>query len=423
MNKQCVIDFKIGCDVKMNVKNRKIIGVSIIIMLFAGSFLYLSPNAVAAPSVSITVDNAPTKVGDTFIASVNVAGIVGLWGWNTLISWNPEVLSLTRSAKGPFLTSDGASDLRPQPVIRNGEGTVYIAHVLLEANSVSGDGILDRLTFEVIGPGNTDLTFSSLIFLDEYNPHGEIPYTISSVPAITITGSTNPPEEPSNPPEEPIVTPVLTVSTDKSVYSLGDLVSVSATVTYAGGAVSNRLVAFTVFQHDGTQLGTYVSTTDSLGKAAFTFRIPTPGDSSAGIFGDWSILTAVSISETDLMCAVTFTVVGQTMPTDLSITSITVTNSVQKPGKVSVSLTLDGAIPEGLVLTTSVFDSAKVPLGMSMTSLTAQTQGTTTITTEINIPSWAFIGQANLYINLLTATPTLGGTPYCSQTTRTFEIT
>jgi len=411
-----VIDFKIGCDVKMNVKNRKVIGVSIIIMLLAGSFLYLSPNAFAATSVSITVDNAPTKVGDTFIASVNVAGIVSLWGWNTLISWNPEVLSLTRSAKGPFLTSDGASDMRPQPVIRNNEGTVYIAHVLLEATGVSGSGVLDRLTFEVIGSGNADLTFSSLIFLNEDIPHGEIPYTIGAVPAITITGSTNPPEE-------PIVTPVLTVSTDKSVYSLGDLVSVSATVTYTGGAVSNRLVAFTVFQHDGTQIGTYVSTTDSLGKAAFTFRIPTPGDSSAGIFGDWSILTAVSVSEIDLMYAVTFTVAGQSIPTDLSITSITVTNSVQKPGKVSVSITLDGAIPEGLVLTNSVFDSAKVPLGMSMTSLTAQTQGTTTITAEINIPSWAFIGQANLYINLLTATPALGGTPYCSQTTRTFEIT
>ena len=411
-----MIDFKIGCDVKMNVKNRKVIGVSIIIMLLAGSFLYLSPNAFAATSVSITVDNAPTKVGDTFIASVNVAGIVSLWGWNTLISWNPEVLSLTRSAKGPFLTSDGASDMRPQPVIRNNEGTVYIAHVLLEATGVSGSGVLDRLTFEVIGSGNADLTFSSLIFLNEDIPHGEIPYTIGAVPAITITGSTNPPEE-------PIVTPVLTVSTDKSVYSLGDLVSVSATVTYTGGAVSNRLVAFTVFQHDGTQIGTYVSTTDSLGKAAFTFRIPTPGDSSAGIFGDWSILTAVSVSEIDLMYAVTFTVAGQSIPTDLSITSITVTNSVQKPGKVSVSITLDGAIPEGLVLTNSVFDSAKVPLGMSMTSLTAQTQGTTTITAEINIPSWAFIGQANLYINLLTATPALGGTPYCSQTTRTFEIT
>ena len=400
----------------MNVKNRKVIGVSIIIMLLAGSFLYLSPNAFAATSVSITVDNAPTKVGDTFIASVNVAGIVSLWGWNTLISWNPEVLSLTRSAKGPFLTSDGASDMRPQPVIRNNEGTVYIAHVLLEATGVSGSGVLDRLTFEVIGSGNADLTFSSLIFLNEDIPHGEIPYTIGAVPAITITGSTNPPEE-------PIVTPVLTVSTDKSVYSLGDLVSVSATVTYTGDAVSNRLVAFTVFQHDGTQIGTYVSTTDSLGKAAFTFRIPTPGDSSAGIFGDWSILTAVSVSEIDLMYAVTFTVAGQSIPTDLSITSITVTNSVQKPGKVSVSITLDGAIPEGLVLTNSVFDSAKVPLGMSMTSLTAQTQGTTTITAEINIPSWAFIGQANLYINLLTATPALGGTPYCSQTTRTFEIT
>jgi hypothetical protein len=400
----------------MNAKNRKIMVVSIIAILLAGSFLYLSTNvAVAAATVSIIIDNPPTKVGDTFIASLNVADVGGLWGWESKISWNPDVLKCTRSVKGPFLVSNDASDMRTPPIIDNVAGTIYLTQVLLETSDVSGSGVLERITFEVIGSGTANMAIDKVSLIDKTpDKHGDIPYITGSVPTITIAGSTTIPTP---------ITPLITVSTDESSYFLGDLVSVSALVTCDGGAVSNKLVAFTVFQHDGAQVGTYVDNTDSSGKAVFTFRIPSPGDSSIGLFGEWSILAAVSVSEIEVMNSVTFTVAGQSIVTDLSITSITITNSVQKPGKVSVSITLDGIIPEGLVLTASVFDSAKVPLGMSTKSLTAQTQGTVTINAEIDIPSWAFIGQANLYINILTATPVQGGTPYCSQTTKTFEIT
>jgi len=432
---------KIGCVAEMNMKNRQITMVSIIVLLLVGSLLCLCA-VVAAESTSVylTVDSTPTKIGDIFIASINVADVEDLWGWNAHISWNPDVLRATKTAKGPFLTSEGAGDMYTPVVFDNDGGTFPsgLSQVLLERSSVSGGGVLVRISFEVIGTGNADLTLRSLRLLDSNGPNNrDIPFTIGQIPVITISSDPSPSSSPSPSPSSspspspssspspspssspsPQGDPAIVVSTDKSSYAIGNLVSVSARITFNGGEVVNRNVAFTILQPDGTALGTYVDTTNSSGLAGFIFRVPAPEPDPAVIFGEWSILASVSVSEVVITDTAKFTV-----GSSLSIKLISISSSVQRSGRVPLNITLEGSIPEGLVLTASIFDSAQVPLGMSITPIKAQTQGTTTITTEVSIPSWAFTGQAIVYVNILTDLPDKSGTSCCSQATLAFQIT
>jgi hypothetical protein len=397
----------------MNMKNRKMVFASVIIVFLTGSFLYLCAVVAAeSASVYITVDSNPTRIGDTFIANINVAGVEGLWGWTVdQMSWNPDVLKVTRVAKGQFLTSGGAADMFPAVFMDNAGGTFLSSpsQVLLERSSVSGGGVLARIYFEVIGEGSADITLNSVRLLDPTN--AELPYAIDQIPRIAIPSGSSSSSSGSH------GGAVIVVSTDKSSYLLGDLVSTFANVTFNGGGVAKCDVAFTLLYPNGTMAGSYVDTTNSSGLAGFTFRVPAPADLSV-VFGEWSILASVDVSEVVITGTTTFTV-----ESSLSIKSISIPSSIQRSDRVPINVTLEGEIPEGLVFTASISDSAQLPLGMSPVSLKAQTQGTTTITTVVLIPSWAFTGQAIAYVNILTAAPEKSGTPYCPQATLAFQIT
>lgn len=396
------------------MKNRKIMSISIIVLLLVSSLLYLCAVVAAeSASVNITVDSNPTKIGDVFIASLNIAGVDSLWGWNAQISWNPEVLKATRATKGAFLTSEGASDMFPPVVIDNVGGTFPpgLSQVLLERSGVSGGGVLVRITFEVIGVGSADISINGVTLLDISS--GEMPFTVGQIPGVIIsTGSS------STPTTGPQGGAVVIVSTDNVSYLLGALVSASARVTFNGGGVANCDVAFTLLQPDGTALGTYVDTTDGSGLAGFTFRVPVPEPDPSIIFGAWSILASVSVSGVVITDAAEF-MVGSS----LLIKSISIPSSIQRSGRVPINVTLEGDISGGLVLTASIFDSAQVPLGMSTVSIGSQTRGTTTISAEVVMPSWAFTGQGIIYVNILTDAPEKSGIPYCPQATMTFQIT
>jgi hypothetical protein len=392
----------------MDTKNKKIAITSFIIILLAGSFLYFSPVVAADASLSMTIDTNPTKIGDTFIASINIAGVEKLWGWHILITWNSDVLSAISSVKGPFLTSGGVTDLHLAP-INNDKGLLDASQFLFAESSVSGSGVLERITFEVIGTGNADIVLDEVALIDEsQSSEKTIPFIMGQVPKITISVFSTIPVPGDT---------VIKVSTDKTTYSSGDLVSASAKVTANGGAVASMLVGFSIYQQDGTMISTEVASTNGLGTAVYTFNIPT----AAVVFGEWSIVASVSVAEVEVTDIAKFNVIGSS----LAITSISVVNTadtVQKSSKISLNITVTGTISEGSILTVSIFDSAQIPLDMFTVSLKPQTQDTAFITAEVTVPSWAFNGQATIYVNILNAIPPQGGVPYCSQATQTFLI-
>ena len=153
--------------------------------------------------------------------------------------------------------------------------------------------------------------------------------------------------------------------------------------------------------------------------ASFNFRLPKPEPDVQVIFGNWSILAAVDVSQISVTNTVVFHV-GYS----LVISSISVPSSVQRLSSLPVNVTLTryGSLTQGLTLTVSLMDSAQVPLGTSTVSINTQAQGNITVSTSIPIPSWAFIGQSTVYVNVLTTAPDLGGTPSCPQATAHFQI-
>jgi hypothetical protein len=186
--------------------------------------------------------------------------------------------------------------------------------------------------------------------------------------------------------------------------------------------VGSKDVAFTVREPNNSDLATLVNQTDTDGIANINFRIPVVQPDPQAIFGKWSILVSVDVSEVNVSATTTF-VVGYS----IIISNISIPASVHRSSTIPINVTLQilGPLPKGLTLTESILDSAEVPLGTFAVAITTATQSQTTmkVTSSIPIPAWAFTGKATLYVNVLTAMPDAGGVPYCAQKAAQFMIT
>jgi hypothetical protein len=409
------------------MKNAKlVIGIILTVLVILPLVFIYSANAYATATINTTVDYTPTAVGQSFTAIINIAGADSVWQWSINVNWNPAVLNATTVTTGDFLAGGGSHFFSPT-VIDNVAGTLKggPSDTLLTSSSVSGNGLLVKITFVVVGTGSSDITLSNVILRDNTpSNHQDIPYTLgstltinipltSSSPTPTPTSSASPTPTPSS------GQPAIHVSTDKTRYLTGDLVSVTASVTHNGAAVANRDVAFTVIMQNNTNIATIVNTTNSNGVATISFRIPTPQPNPKIIFGNWSIFAAVEVAQVNVSDTVRFTV-GNSI-----VITILTPSSVQRGNSIPINVTIENLdnIPQGLILTTSILDSAQVPLGMTAVSISTQSQGNITLGTNILIPQWAFTGQATVYVNLLTAPPQQGGVPYAPQATSSFQIT
>jgi hypothetical protein len=75
-----------------------------------------------------------------------------------------------------------------------------------------------------------------------------------------------------------------------------------------------------------------------------------------------------------------------------------------------------------VTVTITVYDSDDVPIYACLN--TVENPSTTTSTsTTFTIPTWAFVGKATVYVNILTNNPLDGGVPICPQLTANFQIT
>jgi hypothetical protein len=433
------------------MKNKKVIAL-IAVLLIASPLLYIY-TAVAAnenvtlsmvPSIPINLTSpASLTIDSTFTVTVNVNNVDNLYGDVIGLSWPTAVVKVTKVAAGDFLKSAGGSTFSPPTTIDNsgpvGSLPSLFNDVAMDNNNPSGSGALCVVTFKVVGYGSGSISITSARLVRDAlgtnitivtpipysipinNPTSALP-TPTPDPTLTPTPTPDPTLTPTPTPNPTSGTqkPVIHVSTDKTEYNPGNTVTVTATVAYNGAAVANKGVAFTIRMQNNTNIATLVDSTDSNGVAYIDFRIPTPQPNPNVIFGNWSVLAAVEVSQVNVTDTVQFAV-GYS----IVIKSISTPTSVSRLGTVPISVTIQtsGVIPQGVTLTVSLLDSAQVPLGMSTIAVTTQTQSDITLSTTIPIPTWAFTGQATVYVNLLTATPDQGGVPYCPQATAHFQIT
>ncbi len=407
---------------------KKMMCASVLVVFLVISLFYIYGSSAATTTISASVDNNPTSIGQTFIMSINVVGAQNLWGWNVNVTWNPAVVNATKDAKGPFLGSNGDSDSFMGGTIDNVNGVIKggPSQVLLTSGSVSGDGVLGKITFVVVGSGSANINLGNIRILDPTVPtHADEVFTQGAPLTITISSSTPTPTPTTSPTTNPTPTPTpssgssLHVSTDHKRYAPGDLVQVYANVTYNNAPVSSKDVAFTIRMQNNTDLATLVSRTDTTGIANLNFRLPKPEPNVQSVFGDWSILASAAVADANMTNTAVFSV-GYS----IIIANISAPSSVQRLGTVPITVTIQngGNAPPGLTLVVSILDSAQVPLGTTTVSISTQALGSSNVTVSLPIPAWAYTGQATIYVNELTLAADQGGVPYCPQGTSQFQI-
>jgi len=182
----------------------------------------------------------------------------------------------------------------------------------------------------------------------------------------------------------------------------------TAHVIFNGAPVAQKDVIFTVYTNNGAEYAFDVVRTNANGDATFSFRLPTNDVQLDIAFGaNWLIVVSVDISEivyTDT-CKFEFNYLA-------NIQDVTVSPSTVIRGKDQVTITanIDNAANVNGIVTFTIVDSNNVPIAVASSTLSGSS-----VQVTLDIPNYAFVGQAKVNVNLLSAYPTAGGVPYCPQ--------
>lgn len=83
----------------------------------------------------------------------------------------------------------------------------------------------------------------------------------------------------------------------------------------------------------------------------------------------------------------------------------------------------NASVDKNVTLTIVVYDELNVPIGqLTLTGLVVPSRTNMTVTLDLKIPMWAFVGNATAYANAFTDLPSKGGIPYCPQISAPFII-
>jgi hypothetical protein len=140
--------------------------------------LSLQPATVTGPSSSV-------DVGKTFNLTLYVANVTNLWSWKVAISWDPSVLNLTSSpTAGSFM--GGATLFLAHPTNYSGGSIPELSDTYLSNTSISGSGILAKMTFKIIGPTGSGsvIGISDAVMLDPSTPHNHIAFTTQNATVL-----------------------------------------------------------------------------------------------------------------------------------------------------------------------------------------------------------------------------------------------
>lgn len=198
-----------------------------------------------------------------------------------------------------------------------------------------------------------------------------------------------------------------------------ELINAHALVTFDGVPVENQDVAFSLISPNGTITGVRAVRTNSTGYASADFRLPWPGPNPAAVFGTWVISATVDLFQRPINDTVRF-IYDYYVTTEFIQLPAYAARSSSIP--INVTLNTNTDLLEWSMITITIYDVVEVPVGFFKIEKTNQQKGDTIITTSITIPDWAFVGQATVFVNVLTDLPGDGGVPYCEEVSTNFLI-
>ncbi len=269
----------------------------------------------------------------------------------------------------------------------------------------------EQISFTVSSPEYLQITL--IVTAPDVNPSPSSSYTNTSTTSAWIQIENAPVQKPAT----------IQVFTDKGgignanggVYGPQELVTMYALVTYDNAPVVDKEVAFAVLFPNGTICSLTTENTNETGYATWAFRLLWPSSDPQSLFGSWSIVASVDVSQVVVTGTVKFT-----FNYLVNINGIQLPASVQRSQSISIKVTVLTDVPS--ILSVTICDSQQVPIDFSTANIAPTSAGTVTITLTFTIPSWAYVGTATVYVNVLTNLPTDGGVPLCPQQTANFQI-
>ena len=207
-------------------------------------------------------------------------------------------------------------------------------------------------------------------------------------------------------------------------FAPGGEVTLYADVTYNGKPVNHVFVYFEISDPSGVW-GYRSAETNKTGIAVVSLRIPVP-DEDPWLFGKWNVTAT---------CVVADVIQTDTLRFDVGWILDIVSLSTQ--------LFVDGSVPEDtfyscetmvvivtvkniawiqkhVCATVTVYDENKVPIAydlvqFNMTAGAFCSPETDQCSLSVHIPTWAYVGAGEVYVNLGTCVPSDGGVVYCPE--------
>jgi hypothetical protein len=372
----------------------------------------------------------PDPKGTTVQVDLYVSGASNVWSLKTDVTWNVSMLNLTSVIEGTFLKKNPTSST----LFVGGDSTTWEVNST-GAGSISGGisdtrltdtvttntvGVLATLTFTVVGYGQANILLSGGILTD-----GSYATSTPSLNIATITVNNSTLSSGSSPSSAGSID----VFTDKDgiaglsggVYGPQSLVNTYGLVTYNNSSVANIEVSFNVQYPNGTLFTLETAATNSTGYANSDFRLPWLDNSDPeSLFGNWSITAYAEVAQTLVNDTTTF-VYNYIVDTN----GIQLPVSIERQTTASINVTIQNMVdsPVWSTVEVTIYDETNVPIGSYLAYNNNATTGNTTVLVPITIPSWAVVGQATVYVDVLTNLPNASATPYCPEKVANFQIT
>ena len=204
-------------------------------------------------------------------------------------------------------------------------------------------------------------------------------------------------------------------------YGPLQMMNVFALVTYRNISIANQNVVFAMQNPNGSIILTRATMTNMTGIATAEFRLPAPDQNAPETrFGTWSITASVNVSQVTVSDCSPFVFNYLNGIEDLNIPA-----SVHRSETFEVELTVKNSYyaVAWSKLSITVFDQANIPIGSyTLMNSQQQMQNVTIVIATITIPSWAFTGQASVYICLLSSSSSGLDIPLAPESAAQFQI-
>jgi hypothetical protein len=232
------------------------------------------------------------NIGEYYGFNIDVLNVQNLNTVRFAFSFNASTLQFVNVTQQSFFPSSPASSFQYQANV----GLLSVNMSLAKSRSpLNGSGALVQVFFKVIQkPGSSIISFVTFTQVTLLDSSGKL-IASDSVGGMCFWKSIGP--DPPGP-------GLIQESTDRGSYVLGDTVVVTATVTFNGVPVGNKLVAFQVLNPANSTVVISVATTNASGMAQISFGIPSLSTS----IGRWTEISNVELDQVTYSDTINFQV-------------------------------------------------------------------------------------------------------------------